>query len=215
MKITALNGVLALLVAVVFSSCAIQAGRDDLKIDKVVKKLDKVEQYTEYKSLADQFSRLREKNPDNWLTSYYHAFCLLQYALRTPQIEEVDQYCDRALESLDAIDPGQANTAEVLCLRAMEQSVRIRVDVMLRGLEYSMNSETFLEKALQLDPDNPRAFLLRGQNTFNRPEMFGGGKNAAKPFFEKSVAYFQQEKKNLPEPSWGQQSAVSMLSACN
>lgn len=215
MKITALNGFLSLMLALVFSTCAVQADRDGREVEKVVRKLDKVAHYSDYKSLADQFRRLREENSGNWLTNYYQAFCLLQYALRTPHVEEVDQYCDRALKSLEEIDPQQANAAEVYCLRAMERSVRIRVDIMLRGMEYSINSETFLEKALQLDPDNPRAYLLKGQNTFNRPEIFGGGKKAAKPFFEKSVAYFQQEKKNLPAPSWGQESAISMLSACN
>ncbi len=203
------------LLLVVAAACATHQVAHDRQLEKAVKHLDQASELKEYLSLAYRFDQLQKENLGNWLPAYYHALALIKYALRTPNIEEVDNYCDMALMSLDAIDPEKANSAEVLCLKAMERSVRIRVDLMMRGMEYSLLSEQYLEKAIAQDPDNPRAYLLKGQNAFNRPEIFGGGKATAKPFFEKSVAFFQKEKKNLPAPSWGQESAINMLNACN
>ena len=48
-----------------------------------------------------------------------------------------------------------------------------------------------LQKGLALDPNNPRLYYLQGMSLFNTPAQFGGGKDKAKPLFEKSVALFK------------------------
>ena len=51
-----------------------------------------------------------------------------------------------------------------------------------------------LEKAKELNPDNPRIYLQRGISKFYTPKMFGGGKKAAAPYFEKAQGLFAKEQ---------------------
>ena len=38
-----------------------------------------------------------------------------------------------------------------------------------------------------LNANNPRLYYFRGMSLFNTPEQFGGGKDKAKPVFEKAA----------------------------
>jgi hypothetical protein len=50
---------------------------------------------------------------------------------------------------------------------------------------------------------------------FGTPPQFGGGKDKAKPLFEKSVALYKAAKPATLAPTWGQKQAEDMLAQCN
>ena len=49
---------------------------------------------------------------------------------------------------------------------------------------YGRRSERILKRALELDPDEPYALLVKGQSLFYKPSWFGGDVEAAKDTFE-------------------------------
>ena len=51
-----------------------------------------------------------------------------------------------------------------------------------------------IDKGMQLNANNPRLYYLRGMSLFNTPEQFGGGKDKAKPIFEKAAELYKLEK---------------------
>ena len=58
--------------------------------------------------------------------------------------------------------------------------------------------------AKKLDPENPRIYLLEGQDKFNTPEQFGGSKEEAKILFDKAKDLFEKAKPETSiHPSWG------------
>ena len=57
-----------------------------------------------------------------------------------------------------------------------------------------------LDKAISLNPDNPRSYYLRAVTLLNMPEAFGGGKAVAKPIFETARQKFNEFE--LPSPLW-------------
>jgi hypothetical protein len=67
---------------------------------------------------------------------------------------------------------------------------------------------------MKLDPNNPRLYYLQGMTLFNTPEQFGGGKDKAKPVFEKSVALFKTAQSKELYPDWGKDQAEQMLARC-
>jgi hypothetical protein len=72
-----------------------------------------------------------------------------------------------------------------------------------------------LQQGMRLDPNNPRLYYLQGMTLFNTPEQFGGGKEKAKPVFEKSLALFKAFKpKSDLYPTWGQKITEQMLEQC-
>jgi hypothetical protein len=86
------------------------------------------------------------------------------------------------------------------------------VDPPSRWQQYGAAVNENREKAKQLDPNNPRVYFLEAQNLFGTPKEFGGGKDKAKPLFEKSLELFKTYKpSNSLYPNWGQKSSEQML----
>jgi len=188
--------------------------RNKVGLNDLLPQLDTAKSMATYERLAGGFNKLSASNRKDWLPFYYEAYCHLRLALLTADKKLIDVYCDRAAAILAALEQRDENNTEVMCLQALELSARIRVNVMDRGVAYSTLSNEILEAVLEKDPENPRAWLLRGQNVFNMPDIFGGGKEPAKPYFEAAVACFEKQKNTNLKPRWGHQVATLMLEKC-
>jgi hypothetical protein len=63
-----------------------------------------------------------------------------------------------------------------------------------------------LDKALALNPDNPRVYYLRATMTFHTPEAYGGGAAKALPLYQMAAEKFQFFKpKTEISPNWGKE----------
>ena len=92
-------------------------------------------------------------------------------------LDEADSYLTKA--------SALAENDEILVLQSWSKSARIAVNPMTRGQKYGAESATFLDKAMKMNPDNPRINFLKGQSAFYTPEAFGGSKTKAKEMFMK------------------------------
>jgi tetratricopeptide (TPR) repeat protein len=81
----------------------------------------------------------------------------------------------------------------------------------LKGMTLGPRSGEQMEKALELDPVNPRVWLLRGIGAFNTPAMFGGGLDKAEEYLKKSITLYAKDKPVAPWPSWGAHEAHAWL----
>ena len=87
------------------------------------------------------------------------------------------------------------------------------VDPQSRYMKYGPVSNEFIEKSKSLDSTNPRPVLLEAQSKFFTPEAFGGGKNVAKEYFDKSNALNEKFKPETElSPNWGKNSLQYFLS---
>lgn len=77
-------------------------------------------------------------------------------------------------------------------LQAFLFLARIQAYPMERGMEYSMKANASLEKAVSLNPENPRSYYLRGTTLYFTPEQYGGGKEAAMPLLMQAKEKFAQ-----------------------
>jgi hypothetical protein len=83
---------------------------------------------------------------------------------------------------------------------------RITVDPMTRGMELMPEMNKALDKALELNPDNPRVYFLRATMTFHMPEAYGGGAAKALPFYQTADEKFSIFKPKTPiSPNWGKE----------
>ncbi|MDZ4678914.1 MAG: hypothetical protein SH848_03920 [Saprospiraceae bacterium] len=185
-----------------------------LKLENYLVQLDTAKHPGTIEQLAKSFNKLSDSDKSSWLPEYYEAYCYLRLALQTKDLKQVDAYCDHASLLIKSLDHSGEGNTEVMCLQALALSARIRVNVMDRGVTYSTLSNQILEMVIQKDPENPRAYFLRGQNIYNMPDIFGGGKENAKPYFEKSVTCYEQKIEAKELPDWGYQSASLMLEKC-
>ncbi|NWJ49699.1 MAG: hypothetical protein HXX14_02435 [Bacteroidetes bacterium] len=169
-----------------------------------------------YLDLSNKFQRISEAEPTEWLPAYYSALCTTLYSFGEKDKTKVDLLLDQAQTILDKGLKIKAGESELWVLQGMLFQARIMVDPMARGQNFSMKANEAFEKAESLNPENPRIYFLKGQSVMNMPKMFGGGKEAAKPIFEKAKTKFENFKPtNEIYPNWGKDMNEKILASCN
>ncbi|RAJ04161.1 hypothetical protein LX64_03039 [Chitinophaga skermanii] len=174
-------------------------------MEKNVAALNSVTDPSQYQTLANTFDRIAAAEPQQWLPNYYAAYCRVMLAFSNKDADKVDALADAAGANLDKAELLQPNNSEILTVRSMIATSRINVDPMTRGPIYGREAATLLEKAKQVDPENPRVYMLQGQSAYFTPEAFGGSKERAKQLFTLSIEKFAKAKpENKIVPQWGE-----------
>ena len=165
----------------------------------------------DYIHLAASFDRIADAEKTQWLPYYYAALSnvLRGFSDTKANKDEVAEKADALIAKAEAIEP---KNAEIFLLKSMTSTLRMLVDPPGRWQQYGAAVTENREKAKQLEPNNPRVYFLEAQNVFGTPKEFGGGKDKAKPLFEKSIELFKTYKPvSSLYPNWGQKSAEQML----
>ena len=83
----------------------------------------------------------------------------------------------------------------------------------MKAMRLGPLSERMLDKARELDAENPRVMLLSAIGYYNKPSMFGGDKERALEEFEQAVVLFDNKKEPTEalEPTWGHAYAYAWL----
>ena len=164
---------------------------------------------------SNHFERIAQVEAKEWTPLYYAAHSKLIAGLMEADKTMKDQYWDKALLEIEQADALSANNSEIFALKGYLQFMKMSVDPQSR-MSFMGASAASLGKAKALNPENPRIYLIIGQDTFYTPEAFGGGKAKAKPFLETAVAKFAIFKPaNVTDPNWGAEQAKTLLEKCN
>lgn len=170
--------------------------------------------------LANTFERIAAAEKTQWLPYYYAALANVNMGTMMSggganggMTDKLDPIADKA-ESLITIAEGlDKNNAEIYIVKKMIASLRMMADPMNRYMKYGPIATEALEAAKKLDAENPRIYMLEGQDKFYTPEQFGGSKTEAKKLFEQALAKFGAYKpQSSIHPSWGRSSIQYHLS---
>jgi hypothetical protein len=164
--------------------------------------------------LSNAFARIGDAEKTQWLPYYYAAYCKAFQALTEKDNTKKDALADNANALITKAEGilGKENS-ETDVIKSMIATAHMMVDPASRYMTYGQDISTNLQKAETLDSTNPRPVLVQAQNTFYTPEQYGGGKDAAKPMFEKAKQLFANFKPESDiSPSWGQTSMNYFLS---
>jgi hypothetical protein len=177
---------------------------------------DSVKTTTEYQSLSASFERIGDAEKTQWLPYYYAGLALTTPGWQDAKLdkdvnaEKIKALCDKA----DALAGDNTDKSEILSIRNMAATQQMLVDPQTRWANYGQESDKYLQKAKELNANNPRLYYLEGAGTFGKPEQFGGGKAKAKPILEKAIALYKTEQPKPLYPHWGQKQAEDMLAQC-
>ncbi|WP_374165922.1 hypothetical protein [Arcticibacter sp. MXS-1] len=181
---------------------------------KGLEQMKSVKTPDDFIAAANHFDRISAVEKKEWLPSYYASYCNLTAALMTASKESKDLYLDKALAQVSHADSIEQNNSEIYTLKGYVEFMKMAVDPMSR-MDFMKKANASLERAIALNPENPRPYLVQGQNVFYTPAAFGGGKDAAKPVLEKAVAKFATFKPvNAWSPDWGKERAETLLAEC-
>lgn len=110
------------------------------------------------------------------------------------------------LELLLEVDPQNAEA------HAMHGSViGEQITGMWSGMRLGRTSKSSLDRALELEPENPRIALQRGISFFFTPKTFGGGLLKAEQELKRARELFAREPAGKPWPNWGRVDVLAWL----
>jgi hypothetical protein len=164
----------------------------------------------------NKFNLIAAKWTDNWAANYYAAFSNAFVSLQEPDAKRKDQLLDAAEQYLDKTNHLNAASDESMVLTAYVAYARFLVDQPNRWKKYLDLMNTNLEQAKKANPNNPRIYYLQGVPLLARPKTYGGGKEVAKPYFEKAkILFAAQNTSDITRPSWGEKDNAAYLIKCN
>ena len=184
-------------------------------MEKNIAILDTTRDANVLQNQANTFERIGNAEKKEWLPLYYAAYCYVNMTYSTKG-NTIDTYCDKAETFIKKADSISPNNSEIFTIKAQIASARISVNPMTRGQKYGTEAGEIREQAKKLDPTNPRPYYLEGTAFFYTPPMFGGGKDKAKPSFEKAKSLYEAFKPaSSIAPHWGAKSNEYFLQKCD
>jgi hypothetical protein len=193
-------------------SCQAQSDKYVAAMQKNIPLFDSAKTIDQLQSLAGTFERIGDAEKTQWLP-YYYAALAQTWIGWNPDTKDKDgnsQKINAYITKAEAIE----KNAETYAVENMSATQQMLVDPQTRYATNGRDASEALQKGLAIDPNNPRLYYLQAMSLFNTPPQFGGGKDKAKPVFEKSVALFKSVQHKPLYPSWGQKEAETMLAQC-
>ena len=184
---------------------------------ELVSQLDSFNSADAWTNLANTFERVGDAEKTQWLPYYYGAYSTLMGANMKTMGQQKPDVTDPAADKAEALlNKALALTkenSETFCIKKMVATMRMMGDPMNRYMQYGPAASEALEKAKEMNPDNPRVYILEGQDKFYTPEQFGGSKSEAKTLFEKAQQLFATFKPETEmHPAWGKTTVQYFLS---
>lgn len=159
-------------------------------------------------AVRQELAGLAAANPSNGLVLHYLGYAwyreatLGETANRKPALDSAETVLTRSALALPL-----AETHALLSTVVGQQIGSSPWKAMLRGSR--IGSE--IEKALELDPGNPRVALQQGINAFYAPAAFGGGMKRALAALERAIVLFPRHEPRALFPRWGHAEAWAWL----
>lgn len=163
---------------------------------------------------AAMIDRVLTVTPNDPLLLYYRAFALYRSATLYTGQKKNDE-AKRALDEADRLldqATAKAPTADALALLSSVMGLQIGLsNNPLAGMTLGPKSANILDRAKELEPRNPRVWLISGMSAMFTPKMFGGGTDKAEQDLRKAITLFDADRAVAPNPAWGRADAYIWL----
>lgn len=205
----------SLLVAIALCSATMVQAQNDKYVQAVQRNLallDSAKTTADLQGASAAFERIAEAEKTQWIPYYYAALAQVRIGFSDKSADK-DALATKALELVNKAEAIETN-ADLYTIRNMVATQQMLVDPMSRWQTYGGQAATALQNAIKANPDNPRPYYLQAMSLYGTPVQYGGGKDKAKPLFEKAIALAKAEQVKPLYPHWGGAEAEKMLPLC-
>jgi hypothetical protein len=169
----------------------------------------------EVQQVANQWERIAAAEPKEWLPAYWAAYTNLMLHYRAKDEKVSEAALEKTGEWIEKSEKLAGKNDEVAILTAWYYQAKLGASPATGWMLYGGKITRNIEKAKLLNPENPRIYLVEGQNLFYTPSAFGGGKDKALPLFKAGEEKFA---KFVPvsdlHPNWGRGELKKYLAEC-
>jgi tetratricopeptide (TPR) repeat protein len=139
---------------------------------------------------------LKERNIQGLYDLTYTFYGYIAYCIVTGDEATARYYIDKAGRNIDILLSYDSLWAEAYSLRGALYGFEIGLNP-LKALEYGIKSIRNINRAVELDKNNPRVLMELGNMKYYTPRILGGGLKKAIHYHEKAVNMFESDKKEI------------------
>lgn len=185
------------------------------QMSKYIQAVYSAETSTQYQDAVNAFERIAAVEKTKWEPLYYSAFGLLMMANKEADAAKKDVFIDKAMETINKGKEISPKESELIALEGFANMIRVSVDPVNRGPKYSGIAFQLYNKAMELNPDNPRALAFTAQLQFRMAKFMNAPTTEACSTANKSLEKFNTyTSTNLLAPKWGKTMTEKMLETC-
>jgi tetratricopeptide (TPR) repeat protein len=184
-------------------------------MSKNIEAVYKAQTPEELQRAVNAFDRIADAEKEKWEPLYYSAFGNVMLATREADGKKIDGYLDLALASIEKAKMIKPNDSEIIAMEGFIHTIRVTVSPASRGQEYSAKAFDAYQRALTINPNNPRALALMAQLEFGTAQFFNSPATSACATNQKALEKFDGAKPESPlAPMWGRVVAEELKSKC-
>jgi hypothetical protein len=161
------------------------------------------------------FERIASVEKTNWLPNYYIAFINTIETFGTKDKEKAAALISKAQDALDNAMLISPNNPEIMVIQAMLYTAILVQDPMTNGQKYSALAMEQYNKALIIDPKNPRVLFSKAEFEIGGAKYWGTDTKPMCDAIAKSLELFANFKPESQfHPNWGADRAKAALENC-
>lgn len=157
------------------------------KMDKWYELMHTCEKNVNQNSLEEQFE----------LISYYYGYTA--WLIGAKKYNTAEEYIDKSEEIIDKLLVESPENATLLAYKGAYIAFTIGISN-LKAIYLGPKSVKYINKSIELDPENIQGNIEKGNSMYYRPSVFGGDKNEAIKYYVRAVKSF--EKQGLVINNW-------------
>jgi len=164
---------------------------------------------------VNAFERIGAAEKTKWEPYYYASFGYVMMSDKEKSAAKKDVYLDQAMIAMNKAKELVPNESEVIALEGFIYMMRVTIDPATRGQQYSGLSLQAYGKAVNLNPENPRALGLLAQMQFGMAQFFGSPTTEPCGTNAKALEKFISFKSDNPlAPQWGKGMVERLAGKC-
>ncbi len=194
----------AFIIGLISMSINAQDGQYEKKLTEYVQTLDTAKHISTFASLAYRFERMGQIKSQDWLPKYYAAYCKVRIAQRAKDAVEIEDLFKEGLKIIDTAEGICEDNSELKVLKGRIQLYLMGLDHMEFGPKYVGSAKALFTQSIELDPNNPRAYLMQGLYYLHMPGFLGGSRKKACEYLQKAQSVNAAVTPGAPyDPHWG------------
>lgn len=161
---------------------------------------------------ANLFERIAMAEKDNWLPPYYAAQVKVIKAFNTKDETQLKGFLDSAVDFINDAKILSKDNVDLLILEAQYLTAWVAFDGQKYGMMYAGKVTELYNKALQMEPNNPRVILHKAEWDMGSARFFGKPITPYCNEIKRAVSLFETFEPAGPfYPKYGVDRALELL----
>lgn len=164
--------------------------------------------FTEKREVIQQLEQFTGANAESWLSSYYTALFLAESSFEAENLSAKDDLISQSKKYVNMTASRNGDLSELFALRGFITMAELAADPESRGQFMMLEVVKSLTKAIDENPNNPRAYLFLAQMQFGVAEFMGTPTQQACGYAKQSLSMYEADKSPI---KYGKSEAVELL----